>query len=363
MARLDRIRIAGYKSIRDQTIELRDLNVLIGANGAGKSNLLSVFKMLRALREERLGSFVASAGYAAQIFHRGLRATSRLELAMFFGRNKYECSLAPGASSALYFEQENASFYDPDQYEKPMDFRFGSGHSESGLLHYSGKWKVPEFVLRSFAGWRLYHFHDTGDSAPVKNPGSITNNAFLQEDAGNLAAVLYLLARTEPAVYRNIVDNVREVAPYFVSFHLRPNPLNQQTISLEWSHRGIDELFPAAALSDGTLRFMCLVTLFLQPDLPSTIILDEPELGLHPAAIHLLAGLIRSAATRTQVILATQSVTLLNQFTAEDILVAERQGEESVFRRPPLDELASWLDEYSVGELWEKNLLGGRPGA
>lgn len=122
-------------------------------------------------------------------------------------------------------------------------------------------------------------------------------------------------------------------------------------------------LFGPHALSDGTLRFICLATLFLQPpeQLPATIVLDEPELGLHPYAIALLADMVRSAAQHTQVILATQSVTLVNQFEPEDILVVDRIQGKSAFRRLGKEEMASWLEDYGLGDLWEKNLLGGRP--
>lgn len=106
---------------------------------------------------------------------------------------------------------------------------------------------------------------------------------------------------------------------------------------------------------------MCLVTALLQPEPPSTIIIDEPELGLHPYAITLLGGLLRSASTRMQIIVSTQSVPLLNEFSIDDLIVVERDNEVSVFKRLDEDEFSGWLDNYSVGELWEKNILGGRP--
>jgi len=151
------------------------------------------------------------------------------------------------------------------------------------------------------------------------------------------------------------------VAPFLEDFVLEPLALNQQMIRLEWREKGNDHVFGPGALSDGTLRFICLATLLLQPTLPSTILLDEPELGLHPYAITLLADLLRGASTKTQVIASTQSVSLVNQFEPQDILVVEREDGQSMFKRLEHGAMDAWLEDYGLGELWEKNLLGGRP--
>jgi predicted ATPase len=164
-----------------------------------------------------------------------------------------------------------------------------------------------------------------------------------------------------PDHYRNIVEVVRLAAPFFDDFQLEPSRLKPELIGLEWRQRDSDAFFDAHGLSDGTLRFICLATLLLQPALPSTILLDEPELGLHPYATHLLADLLKSTSTRTQVVVATQSLTLVDQFEPEDLLVADRVDGGSEFRRPSERDLAEWLEEYTLGELWQKNVFGGRP--
>jgi predicted ATPase len=217
-------------------------------------------------------------------------------------------------------------------------------------------------VLRAFESWRVYHFHDTSRAAKVKQTADLADNEYLREDAGNLAAFLYRLREKEQAAYSNIVETIRMVTPFFDDFQLRPSRLNEEKIKLEWREKGSDAYFDGHALSDGTLRFICLATLLLQPEPPTTVLLDEPELGLHPFAITVLSDLLRSAAQRTQVIASTQSVTLVNQLTPEDLLVVDRDGAESKFRRLGEEEITSWLDDYALGELWEKNVLGGRPG-
>jgi predicted ATPase len=220
-------------------------------------------------------------------------------------------------------------------------------------------------VLDSLKSWKIYHFHDTSVSAPVKKARDINDNIYFRPDASNLAAFLYLLKETRNEYYEAIRDTIRLVTPFFDDFLLKPNRENENMIKLEWREKGSDFPFQAYHLSDGTLRFICLATLLLQPELPSTILIDEPELGLHPYAIVILASLMQSAAERTQLIVSTQSVSLVNQFDAEDLLVVERREHdhkyETVIGRVDSEKLDAWLEEYALGELWEKNVLGGRP--
>jgi predicted ATPase len=216
-------------------------------------------------------------------------------------------------------------------------------------------------VYNSLISWKVYHFHDTSDSAPIKRIGDINDNRYLRPDGSNLAAFLYRLQHGASRHYETIRDTIRMVAPFFDDFILRPLPENEDKIRLEWREQGADYPFLAHHLSDGTLRFICLATLLLQPRLPSTILIDEPELGLHPYAITVLASLMHSAASKTQVVVSTQSVSLVNQFDPEDLLIVERRDRATVIEPLEPQRLSAWLEEYSLGELWEKNVLGGRP--
>lgn len=218
---------------------------------------------------------------------------------------------------------------------------------------------IASFVAEYMESWNVYHFHDTGETAYVKKTAQLADNDYLRADAGNLAA--FLTSIRNSLQYQSIVSMIQRVAPFFQDFVLEPERNNPETIRLRWKHRGTEAYFDASDLSDGTLRFICLSTLLLQPDLPRTIILDEPELGLHPYALQLLAGLLRSAASRTQVIASTQSVTLANQLTPADVIVVDRVDEASQFRRLSDMNLEAWLGEYAIGDLWEKNLIGGVP--
>ena len=237
------------------------------------------------------------------------------------------------------------------------------GHQESQFdqLAVDHRQHLPKATFTAIRSLVVHHFHDTSESAAVKGMGELHDNHWLKPDAANLAAYLYLLQEKQPVAFRQIEEHLRLVAPFFDRFVLAPSRLNEQKIKLEWRQKGSEAYFDGYALSDGTLRFICLATLLLQPSPPSLILLDEPELGLHPYALHILAEMLEAAAKRSQVLLATQSVTLLNQFNPADILVAENEGGATTFK--PLDEkaLERWLADFSLGELWEKNVFGGRP--
>lgn len=366
MPQLQRIKIEGYRSIKSLDLNLGDVNVLIGPNAAGKSNFLRFFELLRQIGDASLQVFVRRAGGAKSLLYYGPKATSLLRGEVHFDSNGYFVKLTPTEEGRLVFEQECVSLGDENR-------QIAEGHEES-FLRVSPRElrKVSckiETALRSLG---INHFQDTGPGAPTKQSVNIRDDQRLHSDAGNLAAVLYRLKEQQPDAYRLIRRTVQRVFPQFGDFVLRPDTHNEDTIRLQWREKGEEYVFGAHQLSDGTLRFICLATLFLQPDPPSTIIVDEPELGLHPHALGVLAGMVRSAAADTQVILSTQSVTLLNQFAPEDVIVVEREEDpdapveaprsHSTFRRvSDQEELDAWLDDYTLGDLWEMNVLGGRP--
>ena len=357
---LNRIELAGFKSIRELELDLHSLNVLIGANGAGKSNLISLFGMLNQMVEQNFQVHVRRQGGSNTFLHFGQEHTDKITVYLRFYQNAYRCVWVPTVDDKLIFAEETGIFYsDYGVSEQP----WGSGHQESLLPDKAEQFvfNVPIDVLRGLKSCKVYHFHNTSDAAKVKRIGDINDNLRLRPDAGNLAAFLYRLYRTNVDHYEAIRDTIRMVAPFFDDFILRPLPENENKIRLEWRERGSDTPFLAHYLSDGSLRFMCLATLLLQPQLPSTVLIDEPELGLHPYAITVLASLMRSAAARTQVIVSTQSVSLVNQFEPEDLLIVERKDQATVIERVDAERLSEWLKEYSLGELWEKNVLGGRP--
>lgn len=352
---LSRIVLKGFKSIAECDLELGKLNVLIGCNGAGKSNFIGFFRMIQQMLEENLQLFVSRHGGPDTILHFGRKTTKQLEVELYFGNNGYFAIFEPTQDNRLMFTQESFGWM-------TGKWRIGGGHFESQASHGTNT-KIDHYILPTMKQWRVYHFHDTSESAYVKQPHGINDNAYLRPDASNLAAFLYLILFFYPESYQRIVKTIRLVAPFFGDFYLRPSPHNNDVIELEWVEQGQDIPFKAHLLSDGTLRFICLATVFLQPPSlqPETIFVDEPELGLHPYAITVLASLIRAAAREKQVIVSTQSVELLNEFDAEDVIVVDRNNGKSSLRRLNEEELHEWLEDYSLGELWKKNIIGGRP--
>jgi predicted ATPase len=360
------IRIKNFKSIRDLgDLYLRPINVLIGSNGAGKSNLIAFFQLLRNIYEQNLRGYVAENGGADNLLYFGRKNSESIKGQIFFDLNLntslYRFILKPDQTNNFYFAQDIGSIgaNAPDEEKLPAvqtPKSYDRDHQESRVKDLIGK----EFN-KVFQSFKTYHFHDTSKSSPIKSKSRLDDNRALREDGSNLAAFLYLLQERHPTQFKTIEATIRSIAPFFQRFDLAPDRLNPEYIQLEWKEEGSDMYFNAHNLSDGTLRMMCLVTLLLQPDLPKTIIIDEPELGLHPFAINKLAGLIRSASTKSQIIVSTQSVSLIDNFTPEDIIVVDRKDRQSVFTRLNENDLKEWLETYSLGELWDKNVIGGRP--
>lgn len=361
------IEIYGYKSIAECKLPLRDINVLIGANGAGKSNFISVFRLLNNLVQENLQNFVAQEGGASRLLHFGRQVTEELSFKFSFGENGYSCMLQPTDDDNLFFAEEVVSFWRKSQgYSQPYIEHLQTGTRETGLIDTSKASKkvgIADHVIRSFTSWQVYHFHDTSRSAKVKQTGDIEDNKFLRHDASNLAGFLFFLSQKHSKQYQKIVRTVRLIAPFFKDFVLEPSRLNENKIRLEWIQEGSDNYLDASQFSDGTLRMISLATLLLQPNPPATIIIDEPELGLHPYAIEILSSLLKAASSISQIIISTQSVPLVDTFDASDIVVVNQKDGISRFERLQEESLDIWLQDYSLGEIWAKNLIGARPGA
>lgn len=358
MSKLERIVIKGFKSIKEVDLKLSNINILIGSNGAGKSNFISFFRLLNNMIENNLETYVTKSGGANTLFHYGVKNTPEIFADLYFGQNRYKVIFESTDNDQLFFAEEHAMFLTSiDTWYSSFD-RYGK--QETGLLTKSSQ-KVTKYVRESLKNWVVYHFHDTSSTADVKKTCNIDDNFELRHNASNLAAYLYYLKQKHNENYMNIVKTIQIVAPYFEDFILRPSLLNEGKIKIEWKEVGSDQYLDANSFSDGTLRFICLATVLMQPSLPETIIIDEPELGLHPYALNILASLIKQASVDSQIIISTQSVPLINHFTVNDIITVDRDESSSIFNRCDDFELKSWLEDYTLGELWEKNLLGGRP--
>lgn len=362
--KLKSVTLRGYKSIAEaNNFELGSLNVLIGANGAGKSNFISLFKLMAALVDGNLQTFVQQQGGPDALLHGSRKRTDQIDAEIYFEKNSsgiangYRISLIPTQDNRLIFKREETWI---NGHYAIKSISLGSGHEEAKLREDTQS--VSAYVRPAMQGWRQYHFHDTSDSAAVKRPHGSNDNLRLKSAADNLAAYLVKLQKQHKEAYIRIVDTIKLAAPFFGGFVVR-DPLPEK-IELEWfEQQDPDTPYKAHVLSDGTLRFICLTTLLMQPShlLPDTVLIDEPELGLHPYAINLLADMIKQVAEKKQIIVSTQSVELLNAFSPEDIIVVEREHGASVLKRLDTEDLSDWLEDYTLGDLWKRNILGGRP--
>lgn len=357
---IESIKIVNFKSIREAEITLRPINVLIGSNGAGKSNFVNFFGFVRAIADEGLANYTGERGGAERILHLGRQASSKLTGVLNFDNvNRYGFILAANDQNTFYFKAEKDGF-NRDKGNFPgtgWDERdLGSGHTEAKIIR--GQLPRSKYVQNYLTSFVVYHFHDTSRNAPLKQTARVQDTRILRADGSNLPAFLYNLQQTELLSFNWIEGIIRIIAPYFERFDFQPVG---DYIRLNWRQKGTDMYLDASDLSDGTIRFIALCTLLGQPNLPKTIIIDEPELGLHPYAISLLAELVKSVSDKTQVILSTQSVNLVNEFEPEDIIVVENHNNESTFKRLDTNSLAEWLEEYTLGDLWNKNVIGGNP--
>ena len=357
---LEEISLSGYKSIRElkRFKLLSGLNVLIGANGSGKTNFIRFFELLGHMFDSNKGlqNYVAARGRADAFLFRGMKVTPALTAHLKFGLNQYKFALRAADDRSLFFAQESAPFKGPIHGTVENDQ--GNGHLESLIAKFPST-AAKQWVVDTIRDWRVYHFHDTSPSAPVMGLCNIVDNDALHGNASNLAAFLMKMAKDHPKSFAQISETVRQVAPFFGEFVLKEITPGQT--QLLWKDRFSDLLYYPYQLSDGTVRYICLATLLLQPNPPSTIIIDEPELGLHPYAIKLLASLLHEAAERAQLIVSTQASLLLDELTPEQVIVVNQRDGESIMERQDPEKLADWLTEYTLGQLWEKNELGGVP--
>ena len=367
MAMLEKIEIKGYRSIKAASVELRKLNVLIGANGAGKSNFISFFKLLNEMMAGRLQEYIGKTGRAQSILHFGPKVTPQLEAILEFDedgvQNWYGLRFFHASGDTLGFADETLRFLKPG-YSYSKDISLGSGHHEAKICDEADRGDpTARFFRHLLNQCRVYHFHDTSATAPSRQASYLNDNHRLLPNAGNLASMLYVYQQQHEVVYKRIVSAVRKIMPDFGDFDLAPSRLNPNEIFLNWRKKGSDYLFGPHQISDGTLRVMAILTLLLQPedDLPDVIILDEPELGLHPHALEIVAGLLRAVSEKTQVIVATQSLTFLNYFEPSEIITVDCHNGQSQFHRLESEPLKDWLEDYSIGELWQRNVIGAGP--
>ena len=371
---IESVRIRGFRSLAD--VELSDLpraTVLIGANGSGKSNFIRFFEMLSwMLRSRRLGEFVEQYGGADDQLFCGNGVTPRMEAEIKLradrGRNDYKFALSHAHPDRFFFSEEafrySAYGYPTEAYWQYLD----SGHREARIVEAAQSMEFPgvntqtaSTIVRLLRNCSVHQFHDTSDSSDIKKRWDVGESNQLRSHGGNLAAVLYRLEQEDVRRYEFICRQIGRILPGFDRFAIEES---YGKVALRWKAKWTGKTFGAHLTSDGSLRFFALVTLLNLPSgmLPDVMLLDEPELGLHPAAVNLVGGMINSLATERQIVVATQSPLLVDAFNLDEIITLDLQEGRTQFRKLSPEEYQIWLDDgFSPGELWQKNLFGGRP--
>lgn len=364
MSLLSRITIKGFKSIKELVdFSLTDLNIFIGANGAGKSNLIEFFQVVKKVAEEKANAYIMQNGGVNDFFFNGRKHTEKIEIELLLGNIQYRFSILELGSPAGSSMIDDAEIFSNQKIRPliggclPVD----QDKSPEEQVIFTAK-ESFEVVNGIIGKWQIYHLNDTSKTAKIRHTESVLDDTFLRSDAANLAPFLLKLKIHHAESYKEIVNSVRLVMPYFDDFQLDIKDFGKnRELNLAWTQKGSDYPFSPFHLSDGSIRFIALATALLQPEPPSLIIIDEPELGLHPEAIHVLSELIKDAAKRTQVIVATQSPNLVDCFEVQDIVVVNRENGASTFKRLNEKDFEVWLEDYSVGELWTKNVIAGGP--
>ena len=372
---IENIKIMGFKSIKLMELDLKPINILIGSNGSGKSNFLLFFKLLSAIFNTRLPSFVAEEN-ADNLLYFGRKKTFEIHSEIIFKdielRNVgYYFRLSQNNEGGLILDWESSGYAINNKRRRDgawNNFNFHQFDSIDGSklktedenIIIPDTYQTNKNIKKNIESIKIFHFHDTTSTSFLRSECNLNDNLYFKPDGRNLPAMLYLIKFKHPKIYSRILKTIQSIAPYIESFILEPNKLKEETIALRWIDKGdLESNFSAYQLSDGTLRFIALATLLMQPEPPAVIIIDEPELGLHPFAIGKLAGMIQTASSESQIIIATQSPSLISHFKPEDVIVVDKSESEnqSIFKRLDSESLDIWLEEYSLGDLWERNII------
>ena len=363
-SRIESLHVKGFRSLADvQLDEIPNPMVLLGANGAGKSNVLRFVQLLQALAGRRLGEFVRRRGGADDQLFGGHQSTNRIEAKVSsrtdLGTHTYAVTLEGTEAGDLSFVNEEFTPCAAEAGEPDC----GQPNRESGFVlmacSKSGddRSKAAVDLLRDTM---VYQFHDTSSASPIKTRWDAEDNHRLLEHGGNLAPVLVHLRRNDLPKYEMICRHIRRVLPEFDGFEIEAD---YGKAILRWRAKTTKQTMGAHLTSDGSLRAFCLITLLNLPSelLPSIVLLDEPELGLHPFAVSLVSHMVKVLARERQVIVATQSPYFVDAFSLEEIVVLTMRDGKTEAKRFADGDFSHWLDEHSTGELWWKNLLGGYP--
>jgi len=382
MPKIKRIRIAGFRRLRDVEIEMRSMMVLIGANGVGKTSILDSVSLLSASAAGGMNKALNSIGGMADICTHGYPKKTSFEADLDCPGYKplqYELELeAKGQGYSISREKlaqdreggrpgpflhidsiyDNIKYYDiEDRHLIQHDWEHNP--LESSLSQVEKMFKQPRELQNTLSSITQYHALDVGARAPVKLPQQMKPALLPGEDGEDLIPFLYNLRESDRDRFEAIEDTLRVAFPSFENLNFPPVAAGM--LSLTWKERTFRDPIYAHQLSEGTLRFLWLISLLHSPNLSTITMIDEPEVSLHPELLNILADLMREASNRTQIIVATHSDRLIRFLEDREVVVMDidEDGYASAQWADKMD-LHEWLKDYCLDEVWRMGRMGGR---
>lgn len=365
--RIASVSIRGFRTLVNiENLQIPRLAVLIGENGSGKSNFIRFFEMISwMLRSQHLQDFVHRQGGGDDQLFMGARTTPRLDaqirIETNLGFNDYRFALAHVSGDTLLLVDEAFRYSDKSRDTESSWIELPMPSKEAVIVERQQD-KTAGIVVDLLKNCSTYQFHDTSANAYIKQAWDINDNVFLRSDGGNLAPILLRLRENDIMRYKLIVKQITRTLPAFEDFVLQPA---FEKVALRWIGKNGDKTFGAHLTSDGSLRMFCLFTLLNLPAemLPDVLFFDEPELGLHPHAINLVAEMLKRLSQSKQIFVATQSPFMVDCFELENVIAAEMKGGATDLKSLSRERYQQWLDdEYQLSDLWLKDAIGGVTG-
>ena len=367
--KLKSLAVSNFRSLADARLPLHDLNVIVGPNGSGKTALLEVLHMVHCASQRELSKFLDERGGFQAVLHRtnGRVHDALMQIRIEFDAQSEQKSLDPDTFVMTLADQTVGYVVREALLEKltPKGNREGALRLHGGpdtateLAYFAVGGDASPPIMKFLAGIRLYGALDVGPRSIVRLPQTLTPAQAPGPNGEHLYSALYNLRISAPEIFERLTVLLQQSFPGFKRLELPVVGAGQ--VTLAWYERDSNTPFYANQLSEGTLRYLWLVTILLTPQRPPLLLLDEPELSLHPALLRLLAALLQDAALTTQIVVATQSSDLIGWLMPEEVLIADKEDGKTLFTWAADLDLKAWLDEYTLRDLWLMGNLGGRP--
>ncbi len=382
MNRLKNISVKGFRRLHNIDLEMRNLTVMIGANGSGKTSFLDVFSILAASASGNLHQQLQLKGGLNEILTRGKARELEISLAMNVPDReplKYRLALSPKGLSYEIREEtltQQSDIYAPEPFKyiqsDGLDIKYFSQEDrrllrpnwehnplETSLSQVPKMYREPENLRKSLASCTYYGALDVSEKSPIRLPQAMRPAKLPGAKGEDLVSCLYDLRESDRDRFEFLENILSAAFPDFERLNFPP--VAAGTISMTWTDRNFSQPIYLHELSEGTLRFLWLATLIQSQNLTTITLIDEPEVSLHPDLLRHLVYLMREAAKHTQLIVATHSDRLIGFLEPHEVLICDTEEGEAKMTWADTLNLSKWLEDYSLDQVWAMNIMGGRP--